>query len=80
MGSRCGSQCQFGFSGCHDNGGGDGIGGAAIRVRKGVSRWWLGIANAVAAGLMLGASHNLITEGTKKSCGDCSPQDSAKIN
>jgi zinc transporter ZupT len=57
-----------------------GLGALPFAFVKDVSRWWLGIANAVAAGLMLGASHNLITEGTKKSCGDCSPQDSAKIN
>ena len=30
-----------------------------------ISRWWLSIANGAAAGLMLGASHNLITEGAK---------------
>lgn len=31
-------------------------------VRK-INRWWLSISNAIAAGLMLGASHSLIAEG-----------------
>lgn len=35
-----------------------------IFVRR-ISVWWLSIANGAAAGLMLGASHNLIAEGTR---------------
>ena len=42
-----------------------GLGALPFLAVKGFSRWWLGIANAAAAGLMLGASHNLITEGTR---------------
>lgn len=41
-----------------------GLGALPFAFVRNISRWWLGIANAAAAGLMLGASHNLITEGT----------------
>lgn len=42
-----------------------GLGAVPFLIVKDFSRWWLGVANAVAAGLMLGASHNLIQEGTE---------------
>jgi zinc transporter ZupT len=41
-----------------------GLGALPFAFGRNIGHWWLGIANAVAAGLMLGASHNLITEGT----------------
>lgn len=46
-----------------------GLGAVPFLVVRNFSRWWLGIANAIAAGLMLGASHNLISEGAKLSPG-----------
>lgn len=42
-----------------------GLGALPFVFVRNISSWWLGIANAAAAGLMLGASHNLISEGTK---------------
>jgi len=41
-----------------------GFGALPFLFIENLSRWWLGVANAAAAGLMLGASHYLITEGT----------------
>lgn len=38
--------------------------GAALRLRKDMSRSWLGASNALAAGLMLAASFGLVYEGT----------------
>ncbi len=40
-----------------------GLGAIPLLFVKGIGRRWLSISNAVAAGLMLGASHGLITEG-----------------
>lgn len=40
-----------------------GLGAIPFFVAPEIERRWLGIANGVAAGLMLGASHGLITEG-----------------
>ena len=42
-----------------------GLGAVPFLFVRIISPWWLSIANGTAAGLMLGASHNLITEGTK---------------
>ena len=42
-----------------------GLGAVPFLFVRNISPWWLSIANGAAAGLMLGASHNLITEGTK---------------
>ena len=42
-----------------------GLGALPFLLVNKFNRWWLGMANAGAAGLMLGASHNLIAEGTK---------------
>lgn len=42
-----------------------GLGALPFVFVRNISSWWLGIANAAAGGLMLGASHNLIAEGTK---------------
>ena len=42
-----------------------GLGAVPFLFVRHISPWWLSIASGVAAGLMLGASHNLITEGTK---------------
>jgi zinc transporter ZupT len=42
-----------------------GLGALPFVFARKISGWWLGTANAAAGGLMLGASHNLITEGTK---------------
>jgi zinc transporter ZupT len=42
-----------------------GLGALPFVFVRGFSGWWLGVANAAAAGLMLGASHSLISEGTK---------------
>lgn len=42
-----------------------GLGAVPFLFVRQISAWWLSIANGVAAGLMLGASHNLIAEGTK---------------
>ncbi len=40
-----------------------GLGAIPFFFVKQISRWWLSVSNAVAAGLMLGASHSLIAEG-----------------
>lgn len=40
-----------------------GLGALPFLFFKNFSRWWLGIFQAATAGLMLGASHNLIQEG-----------------
>ncbi len=42
-----------------------GLGAVPFLFVRNISGWWLGAANAAAAGLMLGASHTLISEGTK---------------
>jgi zinc transporter, ZIP family len=42
-----------------------GLGALPFVFMRKIGAWWLGIANAVAAGLMLGATHNLIEEGTR---------------
>jgi zinc transporter ZupT len=42
-----------------------GLGAVPFLFVRHISPWWLSIASGVAAGLMLGASHNLIAEGTK---------------
>ena len=42
-----------------------GLGAVPFLFVRIISPWWLSIANGAAAGLMLGASHNLITEGIK---------------
>lgn len=42
-----------------------GLGALPFVFMRRIGGWWLGIANAVAAGLMLGATHNLIEEGTR---------------
>ena len=42
-----------------------GLGAVPFLFVRHISPWWLSIANGAAAGLMLGASHNLITEGTR---------------
>jgi zinc transporter ZupT len=42
-----------------------GLGAAPFLFVRQIRPWWLSIANGAAAGLMLGASHNLISEGTK---------------
>jgi zinc transporter, ZIP family len=42
-----------------------GLGAVPFLFVRHINAWWLSIGNAVAAGLMLGASHNLVTEGTK---------------
>jgi zinc transporter, ZIP family len=41
-----------------------GLGAAPFLVVRSMSRWWLGIANAIAAGLMLAASYSLMVEGS----------------
>ena len=41
-----------------------GLGAAPFLFVKEMSRWWLGVANAIAAGLMLAASHGLLVEGS----------------
>jgi zinc transporter ZupT len=41
-----------------------GLGAVPFIFVRHISAWWLSIANGAAAGLMLGASHNLIAEGT----------------
>jgi zinc transporter ZupT len=46
-----------------------GVGAVPFFFVKDMGRWWLSIANAVAAGLMLGASHGLISEGLRYSLG-----------
>jgi len=40
-----------------------GLGAIPFFFVKNINRWWLSVCNAIAAGLMLGASHSLITEG-----------------
>jgi len=40
-----------------------GLGALPFLVFRDISGWWLGVADAVAAGLMLAASHGLISEG-----------------
>jgi len=42
-----------------------GLGAVPFLFVRQIRPWWLSIANGAAAGLMLGASHNLISEGTK---------------
>lgn len=42
-----------------------GLGALPFLFVKEFNRWWLSIFNAAAAGLMLGASHNLIQEGVR---------------
>jgi len=42
-----------------------GLGALPFVFVRNISSWWLGVANAAAGGLMLGASHSLIAEGTK---------------
>ena len=42
-----------------------GLGAVPFLFVRNISAWWLSVANGAAAGLMLGASHNLIAEGTK---------------
>lgn len=42
-----------------------GLGALPFVFMRRIGGWWLGIANAVAAGLMLGATHNLIEEGAR---------------
>jgi zinc transporter ZupT len=46
-----------------------GLGALPFLFMRDISGWWLSIANGAAAGLMLGASHNLIAEGTKLDVG-----------
>jgi zinc transporter ZupT len=41
-----------------------GLGAAPFLFVKEMSRWWLGVCNAIAAGLMLAASHGLLVEGS----------------
>jgi zinc transporter ZupT len=40
-----------------------GLGALPFLFIKNINRWWLSIFHAGAAGLMLGASHNLVREG-----------------
>jgi zinc transporter, ZIP family len=46
-----------------------GLGAVPFLFVHHISAWWLSVANGAAAGLMLGASHNLIAEGTKLDAG-----------
>jgi zinc transporter, ZIP family len=46
-----------------------GLGAVPFLFVRNISAWWLSVANGGAAGLMLGASHNLIAEGTKLDAG-----------
>jgi zinc transporter ZupT len=45
------------------------LGAIPFLFARNVHAWWLSITNGAAAGLMLGASHNLIVEGSKRSTG-----------
>lgn len=40
-----------------------GLGALPLLFVTNVNKWWMGICNGIASGLMLGASHGLITEG-----------------
>jgi len=40
-----------------------GLGAIPFFIVKNINRWWLSVCNAIAAGLMLGASYSLIAEG-----------------
>lgn len=42
-----------------------GLGALPFVFVRPINSWWISFANAAAAGLMLGASHNLITEGAR---------------
>jgi zinc transporter ZupT len=42
-----------------------GLGALPFMFVRRIGGWWLGLANAAAAGLMLGATHNLIAEGAR---------------
>lgn len=46
-----------------------GLGAVPFLFVKDIGRWWLGISNAAAGGLMLAASHRLILEGTDENFG-----------
>jgi hypothetical protein len=46
-----------------------GLGAVPFLFVRNVHTWWLSIANGAAGGLMLGASHNLVVEGSKLSVG-----------
>jgi zinc transporter ZupT len=46
-----------------------GLGALPFFIFKSISKHWLGIFNSVAAGLMLGASHGLISEGSRLDVG-----------
>src|SRR4029453_3334855 len=46
-----------------------GLGAVPFLFVHHISAWWLSVANGAAAGVMLGAWHNLIAEGTKLDAG-----------